>query len=133
MTRPLNSESCAKSLKVAYAKMLHDYRRHARHAVVIPLTAMDDSKREVPLTVMDIGYGGVGLHLKKQVQIGEVLSFHLPLPNARKSIFIEARVLWTRQFGRTGCEFIRLPPVDLVILHNWLLERIQVKKPSVSV
>ena len=133
MMRPLNTESCAKSLKVAYGKMLHDYRRHARLSVVIPLTALGDCDRRVPLTVMDIGYGGIGLNVKNQVEIGEVLSFHLSLPKARKAIYIQARVLWTRQFGRAGCEFLQLPAVDLAILHDWLLERIQVKKPAVCV
>jgi CheY-like chemotaxis protein len=133
MTRPVSTESCAKSLKLAYAKMLYDYRRHARHAVIIPLTAMDDNNCPVPITVMDIGYGGIGLHVRKQMQIGEVLSFHLSLPETRRSIYIQARVLWTRQFGRTGCEFMRVPPVDLTILHDWLVERIQVKKPCVCV
>jgi hypothetical protein len=131
--RPLASESCAKSLKLAYAKMLHDYRRHARLSVVIPLTAFGECDRPVPITVMDIGYGGIGMNLKNRVEIGEVLSFHLSLPNARKAIYIQARVLWTRQFGRAGCEFLQLPPVDLAILHDWLLERIQVKKPAVCV
>jgi hypothetical protein len=129
MMKPVSAELCAKSLKLAYSKMLYDYRRHARHAVIIPLTAVDNYNCPVPITIMDVGYGGIGLHLKKPVQIGEMLSFHLLLPETRRSIYVQARVLWTREFGRAGCEYVRVPPVDLTILHDWLVERIQVKKP----
>lgn len=133
IAKPLDTESGAKYLKQAYLKMLSDYRRHARHSLVIPLTAIDHRNSPVNITVTDIGYGGVGLHLKKAVEIGEVLSFHLSLPDARRSIYIQARVLRKSYLGRTGCEFVRIPPVDMTILHDWLRERIHVKKPCVCV
>jgi hypothetical protein len=127
--KPLTGESCAQSVKTAYAKMLRDHRRHARYAVMSRVRAQDQNGRPIPITIMDVGDGGVGLITKELLAIGTRLSFHLLLPGAERSIFIEAKVLWTRQYGAAGCEFVRIPPVDLSILHDWLKRKCRVKKP----
>ena len=98
---------------------------------MISVTATDDSGRKIPVTVMDIGYGGVGLRVTWESNIGQVLSFPLLLPEANKSIHIEARVIWKRDFGRIGCEFVRIPAVDLSVLHDWLKQKMKIKQPVV--
>ncbi len=133
LRKPVTPESSLKALKAAYSRMLLDYRRHARRTLMISVTATDDSSHQVPITVMDIGYGGVGLRVRHETQIGQVLSFSLPLPGAKRPVYIEARVLWKREFGRMGCEFVRIPPVDLSALHDWLKEKIVLKQPAVLV
>ena len=42
-------------------------------------------------------------------------------------------MLWIREYGRAGCEFVRIPPVDATVLNEWLKSRIRVKKPLVDV
>jgi hypothetical protein len=133
LRRPVTDESGRKSLKVAYYRMLQDYRRHARYPLMASVVAMDERNRTVPVTVMDIGDGGVGLTCKEKFVVGDALSFRLSLPGAKRDINIQTRVLWTRDFGRVGCEFFRIPPVDLNILHDWLKQRIQVKKPLTEI
>jgi hypothetical protein len=132
LRKPVTDESGRKSLKVAYSRMLQDYRRHARYAVMTPVIALDDRKRAVSVTVMDIGDGGVGLRSDEKFTVGDALSFRLCLPGAKREIYIEARVLWAREFGRIGCEFLRIPPVDVNILHDWLKLKVQVKKPLIE-
>ena len=119
-------------MKAAYSRMLYDYRRHARYALMSSVQATDDKKRPVDLTITDIGDGGVGLISKEEFSIGDVLSFQLLLPGAKRPIYIEARVRWTRDYGAAGCEYLRIPSVDLTILHEWLKNRIQIKKPLVE-
>jgi PilZ domain len=81
------------------------------------------------MTVVDISSGGVGLTSKKPLSVGDILSFRMTLPGLQKEIFLTARVLWTREYGRAGCEFVRIPPVDFVTLHDWLRAKTRVKKP----
>jgi hypothetical protein len=57
----------------------------------------------------------------------------LLLPGTAKEISIQARVLWTAQCGAVGCKFVRIPPVDLDILQDWLKARTRVKKPLIPV
>jgi hypothetical protein len=95
--------------------------------------ASDDSNRTVLITIIDIGDGGVGLVTKSELVVGDVLSFRLLLVGATREIYIQARVLWTKEYGRAGCEFARIPPVDLTILHDWLKSKIQIKKPLIAV
>jgi hypothetical protein len=90
---------------------------------------VDDDIREISVVVTDIGDGGVGLSTKENLVIGSVLSFRVSLPGAQRTILIHARVLWTREYGRAGCEFVSIPPVDLMILHDWLKAKSRVKKP----
>ena len=133
LKKPLTAESGTKSLKAAYSMMLRDHRRHARYPLMISVDAADDSNRTVPVKITDIGDGGLGLVAKVDLIVGDVLSFRLPLPGATRGIYIEARVLWTRDFGRVGCEFLRIPPVDLSILQGWITCRSPIKKPMVVV
>lgn len=127
--KPLTPESSASSLKTVYRRMLRDHRRHARYAIMTPVMANTGDNRLISLTVTNIGDGGVGLSTRDPLAVGEVLSFRLLLPQARRAIYIESRVLWTREYGICGCEFMRIPPVDLDILHDWLKAKCQVKKP----
>src|SRR5450432_2340101 len=60
--KPVTDESLKKSLKMAYSRMLYDYRRSARHALMTSLVATDDSHRAVQVTITNIGQGGVGLN-----------------------------------------------------------------------
>jgi len=64
--------------------------------------------------------------------VGTVLRFRLQLPAAPREILVEARVLWAREYGRSGCEFVRVPPVDTMVLQDWLKGRIRVKKPLIE-
>ena len=129
LCKPMTGESCAQSLKIAYGRMLLDHRRHARYAVMTSVTAQNQNKRSVPITVMDIGNGGIGLMTKELLAIGDTLSLRVSLPGSSRPVYMEARVLWTRQYGAAGCEFIRIPPVDLGILHEWLQLKSKVKQP----
>lgn len=130
LRKPVTAENSEKSFRDAYSHMLLDYRRHARHALMTPVVANFDDGRSIPLTITDIGDGGVGLSGKNLPINGDVLSFRLPLPGSAREIQIQARVLWTREYGRAGCEFVRIPPVDLICLHDWLKAKSKVKKPK---
>jgi hypothetical protein len=133
LPRPVTQESSLKCLKEAYSRMLVDYRHHARWALMVSVAATDDTDRLVSVTVTDIGYGGVALRSQQTLEIGTVLTFRLPLPGATRTIGVQARVIWNREFGRMGCEFARIPPVDLDILHTWLKQKAIVKEPAVLV
>jgi hypothetical protein len=133
LQKPVTTESAIKSMKDAYSRMLMDHRRNARYTVARPVRATDESDRSVEVTVTDIGDGGIGLRSDQKLTIGETLALRLPLPGVEREIYIEARVLWTRRYGTAGCEFVRIPPVDLSILDDWLKSRFRVKKPLIQV
>jgi hypothetical protein len=132
LPKPVTPESAAKLLKVAYARMLQDHRRYARYALMISLVATAEDNRTVGMTITDIGSGGVGLSTKEELAIGDVLTFRVLLPSATRAIEIQSRVLWTREYGVAGCEFVCIPPVDLDILHDWLARKNPIKKPLIE-
>ena len=129
--KPVTESSGAVSLKAAYSRMLFDYRRHARYALMSAVQASNGDNQTVDVTITDIGDGGVGLSSKEEFAVGDLLCFRLLLPGTQKPIYIEARVQWTRDYGVSGCEYVRIPPVDLNILHDWLKNKAQIKKPLV--
>jgi len=133
LKKPVTAESGADSIKSVYSRMVQDLRRHARYAVMTPVLATDQNHRLLPITVTNIGDGGIGLSTREPLTVGDVLSFRILLPNARRAVCIEARVLWTREYGTAGCEFLRIPAPDLDILHDWLKAKCQLKKPLLTV
>jgi hypothetical protein len=132
LRKPVTAESGTKSLKVAYSRMLIDHRRHARHAVMTSVQATGDNDRVLPVMITDIGEGGLGLCSKEKLEVGHALSFRLLLRGTERGIYVQARVLWTREYGKAGCEFVRIPPVDRNILQDWLTSKLHVKKPLVA-
>ena len=130
LRKPFTIESGAKLLRLAYSRMVQDHRRSVRYAIMISVIATDETHRALPVTILDIGQEGVGLRTNERLAVGDLLTFDLSLPTARKSIHVEARVLWTREHGVAGCEFLRIPPVDLDILRGWLFDKCQIKKPA---
>jgi len=130
LTKPITPESSVRSFRFVYNWMVRDYRRHARYAVMIPVVARDNYNRLFPVTITNVGDGGIGLSAQDEMPVGSVLSLHLALPDARRPIYVEVRILWTRDYGMSGGEFVRIPPIDLDILHDWLKHKCQIKKPQ---
>ena len=130
--KPVTDMSGIGPLKTAYSKMLRDHRLHARYALMVSLWATDQNNRALDVVVVDIGDGGMGLSTKGKVVVGDVLSMRVLLPGATRAIYIEARVRWTRQYGVAGCEYLRIPPVDLNILNDWIRSKSRVKQPLVA-
>lgn len=133
LRKPVTPESGAKSLKAAYSRMLQDYRKHTRFALMTPVLATDENNRALSVTVTNIGAGGLGLTAQEKLAIGSILSFRVPLPGLSSEIQIRARVLWNRQYAAAGCEFIRISPTDLQVLHAWLESRYRFKRPLIPV
>jgi len=133
LRKPVTSGSATESLKSAYRRMLVDYRLKARYAVMTPLTATKTDGRKVSVTVTDIGEGGIGIRSKERLEVADELSFALLLPKTPLPIHIQARIVWIRDYGTAGCDFLNIPPVDRDILRDWLKAKIQVKKPLISV
>ena len=129
LKKPLTLEGSKASLKNCYARLLIDHRRHVRYALMTPVIATAENGANLPITVLDIGDGGIGLSTKEALDPGEILSFRMQLPGTTREILFQIRILWTREYGRFGSEFLRIPPVDLIILHDWLRAKQQIKKP----
>ncbi|MGC2819845.1 MAG: PilZ domain-containing protein [Candidatus Sulfotelmatobacter sp.] len=129
LPKPVTDSSVTKSLKAAYSRMLYDHRRHTRYALMSKVTVTDERGRSTEAIILDIGDGGVGISVKEEFAVGDVLCFRLLLPGSDRTIYIQARVQWTRAYGALGCEFLRIPPVDLNILSDWLTGKNQIKKP----
>lgn len=133
LRKPVTTESGQKGLKDAYSKMVVDYRKHVRHALMQRVVVTLDEGRTAAVVICDIGDGGIGISSKHAFVIGDVLSFRLTLPGQSRDILVYARILWTRDYGRAGCEFVRIPPVDRMILHQWLKDKTRIKKPLATV
>jgi CheY-like chemotaxis protein len=133
LRKPMTRESGTKSLKTAYSRMLRDYRKHTRFALMTRVLAVDEKKGTLSVIVTNVGEGGVGLATNGELAIGSIVSFQLPLPGLKSEIQIEARVLWTRSYGVAGCEFVHIPAASRQALSAWLESRYRIKKPLIPV
>ncbi len=133
ISRPIVLQEMVKSLKLAYSRMLLEYRLHARYAVMEKIVAKDQLHRTYVVTVTDIGDRGIGLKSEEQLQPGVELFFKVPLSGLKHPLSVHARVLWSRNYGTAGCEIISMPPVDRDKLRDWLKNKVRVKKPLVAV
>ncbi len=133
LRKPVTRESGTRSLKTAYSRMLRDYRKHTRFALMTRLLAVDEKQGTFSVTVTNVGEGGVGLATNEELPVGSIVSFQLPLPGLKSEIHVEARVLWTRSYGVAGCEFVHFPTASRQILSAWLESRYRIKKPLIPV
>lgn len=133
LRKPVTHESGVTSLKAAYTRMVRDYRKHTRFAVMTTVMARDEDDRPVEITVTNIGEGGVGITSLEPLRIGGLLRFAIRLPELSNEISIQARVLWTRPYGAAGCEFVHIASFDTQLLHAWLESRYRIKSPLIPV
>jgi PilZ domain len=133
LRKPVTHESGVRSLKVAYSKMLQDFRKHTRFALMESVLATRDSNDTFPVVVTNIGAGGVGIKTNEIIQVGSVLSFRVKLPELETEVSIRARILWAQPSGIAGCEFLQMSPFDAQVLHVWLESRYRIKKPVKAV
>jgi len=78
----------------------------------MPLTAKDAGGRNFPVTVTDIGEGGIGISSKAELTVGKKFSFTLQLPRTSLPVHVQARIIWARGYGAPGCDFLSIPPID---------------------
>ncbi len=133
LRKPVTQESGMNSLRRAYSRMLEDFRKHTRFALMTSVEARDEIGRTIPIIVTNIGQGGVGFTTKEKVALQTVLSMRVPLSGLGSEINIRARVLWTRDYGAAGCEFVHLSDLDGHLLSAWLESKYRIKKPLVPV
>lgn len=134
LRKPVTTESGTKSMKAAYSRMLRDYRKHTRFALMTPVLATDENDRTLSITVTNIGEGGVGFICKERLEVGNIVSFRVPLMGLGTAISIKARVLWSRgEYNAVGCEFAHVPPGDLHDLNAWLESKYRFKRPLIPV
>jgi hypothetical protein len=130
--KPVTAESGVHSLRRAYSRMLQDFRKYTRFALMTSVMAQDENDRTIPIIVTNIGLGGVGFTTKKKIESGTTLSMQVPL-SGMGAIRIRARVLWTRDYGAAGCEFAHLSEADHQLLRAWLETKFRIKKPLIPV
>jgi CheY-like chemotaxis protein len=133
LRKPVTRESGITSLKAAYSRMVHDYRKHTRFAVMTRSVAIDEENRNIAITVTNIGEGGVGLTCIETLRVGGLLSFQIQLPELQNRISVRARVLWTRPYGAAGCEFVNISSFNLQLLRAWLESRYRIRRPVIPV
>lgn len=133
LRKPVTHESGLKSLRSAYSRMLQDFRKHTRFALMMSVTAIDESERRIPIIVTNIGQGGLGFTTKELVKAGEILMMQIPLPGLGRELHIRARIVWTRDYGASGCAFVHLAPFDSQLLNAWLESKYRIKKPLIPI
>lgn len=133
LRKPVTHESGLTSLRRAYSRMLQDFRKHTRFALMMSVNAIDENQRTIPIIVTNIGQGGLGFTTKERVRTGEVLSMAIPLPGLAREIHFRARIVWTRDYGASGCAFVHLAPFDAQLLSTWLESKYRIKKPLIPV
>ncbi len=130
--KPLTIDSARSCLKSAHSRMLLEYRLNTRYALFVHVTAADERNQPFPLTVTDVGEGGIGIRTGKRLAVGEALFLTLPLPELHRAVHMQVRVAWTRSYGTAGCELLSMPPVDCDVLRIWLQNKICIRKPLSS-
>lgn len=133
LRKPVTHESGLNSLRRAYSRMLQDFRKHTRFALMMSAKAVDENGRTIPIIVTNIGQGGFGFTTKERVKAGEILTMRIALPGLGREIHIRARVVWTRDYGASGCAFVHLSPFDSQLLNAWLESKYRIKKPLIPV
>ncbi|HEY1676595.1 MAG TPA: PilZ domain-containing protein [Candidatus Sulfotelmatobacter sp.] len=132
LRKPLTQDAGTRCLHSAYSKMVRDLRRQIRVPVMTSSVATDLRQRPLPVKILNLGDGGVGLICSQDLAAGDILSFSVSLPGLRKEVSVEARVLWTQPNATAGCEFVRISHSDLEVMLDWLRSRCQIKKPLID-
>lgn len=132
LRKPLTQDVGTQCLHAAYSKMVRDLRRQIRLPVMTSSVAVDMRERSLPVKVLNLGDGGVGLSCSQGLAAGDILSFSISLPGLRKEISVEARILWSQPNATAGCEFVRISHADLEVMLDWLRSRCQIKKPLID-
>ncbi len=128
MQQPLTKQQSDKLMKAAYSQMIRDYRRYARHALMKAVSAKKEDGAYFPVTITNISEGGIGLMSREQFTAGDGLTFALLLPGAKQTIHIRSKIVWTREPGMAGAQFLDIARSDLRVLYDWLWSKTRIQK-----
>jgi len=135
LERPLTFDSIRRTLQGAHGLILRERPRSFRCPIAIPVSIQQEGESPICGETVDIGEGGMALHIPTALTPGTEGKVQFTLPHTQLPIRAEAKVCWYREQGQAGLSFLSLSPRDTSDLQEWLalrFEQLAVRKASQS-
>lgn len=124
LQKPFTAELMTNTLKAGYSLIVTEKRASFRHSVSIAANAtflQGQARRPVEnATVHDISQNGLCLRSSTVLAKDMVVFVDFELPDTNVSMNIIGKIIWTNAQGNAGVQFRFVPPLELMLLRDWL-------------
>jgi len=128
--KPFDEKQVRSLLKAALGLIIRDYRRYFRCPLTVPVLIDVDSKMQIPCQMMNISEGGLAVTTTVNFDPGARVKTEFTLPNDPNVFNIDAEICWCDKRGRAGLHFRLVSPDQLVLLQDWLSQKIEERIPE---
>lgn len=128
--KPFDEKQVRSVLKAALGLIIRDYRRYFRCPLTVPVLIDVDSKVQIPCQMMNISEGGLAVTTTANFDPGVTVKAEFTLPNESAVFSIDAEICWCDNKGRAGLHFRLISPDQLVLLQDWLSQKIEQRIPE---
>ena len=128
--KPFDDKQVRSMLKAALGLIIRDYRRYFRCPLTVPVLIDVDSKVQIPCQMMNISEGGLAITTTVNFDPGVTVKAEFTLPDASTVFSIDAEICWCDKKGCAGLHFRLVSPDQLVLLQDWLSQKIEQRIPE---
>ncbi len=119
--KPVSSERAKSTFRAARALMKSERRRNERIAVQVPIVLRGPHGSDtIHVKTVDLGEGGVAVHLPKRHRPAGIWNVSLSLPGIAKPVEFPAEFAWEGQGEQAGLRFVQTSPDAAQQLRDWL-------------
>jgi hypothetical protein len=118
--KPMNLDHAQRCMRAAYGTMLQNRRRAARVPIDLAAVVRVVGGGRFEARISDISIGGVALHSRELLEIGQNVTALFTLPGTPSLIYLSGAVVNADGKGRSGVRFSFIPDEDLAVLQTWL-------------
>jgi len=118
--KPMNLDHARRCMRAAYGTMLQNRRRAARVPIDLAAVVRVVGGGRFEARISDISIGGVALHSRELLEIGQNVTALFTLPGTPSLIYLSGAVVNADGKGRSGVRFSFIPDEDLAVLQKWL-------------
>jgi hypothetical protein len=119
--KPISNERAKSTFRAARALMKSERRRNERISVHVPMVLRSpDGGETIHIKTVDLGEGGVAVHLPKRHRPAGIWSVSLALPGIPKPVEFPAEFAWEGQSEQAGLRFVQASMDATLQLRDWL-------------
>lgn len=120
--KPISVEQAVHTLSAARNMILDGRLRYHRHALDLPVSIHCGTRKRLQAEVRNISQGGIGLQLRRPVQLSGKVRVSFDLPGGKVRSRIQGEVVWVDKDGNAGIQFIEMSQRVKQDLQLWLAQ-----------
>ncbi len=118
--KPISVEQAVHTLSAARNRIVDERLHYHREVLDVPLWLAGTSKKRTAAHLLNVSQRGARLRARQPLPLNAAVGVNFALPGSKRSLKLQAQVVWSDQGGNAGVRFVDVGPQAKRNLQLWV-------------